>query len=63
MPTTSEASTPSRRAIIKAESKGSPVENHLQQQFKFTLRPYPRQVHFFQLTLSQTQLTLDPNSR
>src|SRR5271170_4471394 len=47
MPTTSEASTPSRRAIIKAESKLAPefpVDNHLQQHLKFTPPLPTRQV-------------------
>src|SRR5208282_2136794 len=35
MPTTREASTPSRRAMRKAESKGAPVENDLQQHPQF----------------------------
>src|SRR5579859_3133028 len=37
MPTTREASTPSRRAMRKAESKDSPVVIHLQLQSKSTL--------------------------
>src|SRR5216683_1865846 len=36
MPTTRAASTPSRRAMRKAGSKGSPVESDLQLQFQFT---------------------------
>src|SRR5713226_9566271 len=36
MPTTRAASTPSRRAMRKAGSKGSPVENDLQLHFQFT---------------------------
>src|SRR2546421_6943262 len=36
MPTTREASTPSRSAIRKAESTKTPVVNHLQLQFKCT---------------------------
>ena len=43
MPTTSEASTPSRRAIRKAESKWTPVVNQLQLRLKFTLISYLRQ--------------------
>src|SRR6266702_5420893 len=34
MPTMREASTPSRRAMRKAESTGTPVENDLQQRFQ-----------------------------
>src|ERR1700741_5646637 len=47
MPTTREASTPSRRAIRKAESTGTPVENHLQQRFQFTPPPVLRQARIF----------------
>src|ERR1700752_2336655 len=35
MPTTRAASTPSRRAMRKAESTETPVENDLQQRFQF----------------------------
>src|SRR5258708_39895458 len=37
MPTTRAASTPSRRAMRKAASKKSPVENHLQLQIQVYL--------------------------
>src|SRR5271170_8342694 len=43
MPTTREASTPSRRAIRKAESKGTPVENDLQLKSSLPLPRFPRQ--------------------
>src|SRR5207249_8523511 len=43
MPTTSEASTPSRSETRKAESTGTPVVIQLQLSFKLTLISYLRQ--------------------